>query len=473
MTTAWVPHEYQIEAIKFLLSQSHAGLWFSPGLGKTSCVLGAFKILKSKGMVRRMLVVAPMRVATKVWPDEKNKWTDFMSMSMVVLHGPRMMTNLYTPADIYVCTPDGYKELVRLGLLPVINAEMLVVDESSYYRHSTSGRFKAMRPSVGAFARRITLTGTPAPNGYLNLWSQAFIMDSGGALEPYITRYRNKYFTDRGYSYPDWRLNEGADKLIDDRLRPLVLRGDAVDHLQMPKLITNTVSVVLPSSARALYATMEKRFQAALPDGTKADAITAAALGTKLRQIANGFVYNDAGGATSLHNAKLLALHSLLAELNGQQALIFYEFVEDKNWISQLLDGVPSLSDVNVTEAGRLMDAFNAGTQTYLLAHPASAGHGINLQDRAQHVIWYGPTWNLEHYLQATARVWRQGNPHERVFVHTIIAEGTKDEDVTEVLSSKDATQRHLLDAMKRSTAAPKATTDSPGAPAPTPQVVD
>jgi SNF2 family DNA or RNA helicase len=406
-----------------------------------------------KGMVKKMLVVAPMRVATTVWPAEKNKWVDFMGFRMVVLHGPKKLQDLYTEADIYVCTPDGYKELVRLDLLRAINAEMLVVDESSYYRHASSQRFKSMRKSVSQFARRVTLTGTPAPNGYLNLWSQAFIMDSGGALEPYVTHFRSKYFTDRGFKFPDWHLNEGADKLIDARLKPLVLRGDAVDHLQMPKLVVNNVVVALSPSARFTYNAMEKRFHAAMEDGTEAAAVTAAVLGTKLRQIANGFVYNTSNSATFIHNAKLLALHSLLAELNGQQALIFYEYREDRDSISDLLGGVPSLSDVSATVGKELIDGFNKGTVQYLLAHPASAGHGINLQDRAQHVVWFGPTWNLEHYIQATARVWRQGNPHERVFVHTIVAEGTLDEKVTAALTAKNATQQALLNSMKRSKA--------------------
>jgi SNF2 family DNA or RNA helicase len=206
---------------------------------------------------------------------------------------------------------------------------------------------------------------------------------------------------------------------------------------------------------------MERQFHATLADGNEVDAINMAVLGSKLRQITNGFAYHTLGAATEIHNAKLSALLHLLAELNGQQALIFYEFVEDAHRIAQALDGAPCLSGANTTETKRLIAEFNAGTLPYLLAHPASAGHGINLQDRAQHVIWYGPTWNLEHYIQATARVWRQGNPHERVFVHTLVAEDTLDETVATVLREKDATQKSLLDAMKRSKAAPAASTSS------------
>jgi hypothetical protein len=240
----------------------------------------------------------------------------------------------------------------------------------------------------------------------------------------------------------------------------------------MPKLVFNTVKVELPPSARKTYNNMERQFHAALDDGNEAAAMTAAVLGTKLRQIANGFIYNTSGSATYIHNEKLMALHSLIAELNGQQALILYEYREDRDCISDLLGGVPSLSDANDGIAKTLIEGFNNGQVQYLLAHPASAGHGLNLQDRAQHVIWYGPTWNLEHYIQATARVWRQGNPHERVFVHTIVAEDTKDEDVTEALSWKDASQKDLMDAMKRRRSAPPTTTGSADPTPDTQQVV-
>lgn len=449
MTTSWVPHPYQIEGVKFLLQNSNAGLWWSPGCGKTACVYAAIKILLMKQMIRRVIIVAPMRVATSVWPTEKDKWTDFAGLRLVVLHGPKKMQLIDTPADIYVMTPEGFKEFQRLGLLARIGADMLVIDESSYFRHHTSQRFKSVKLALTNFKRRVTLTGTPAPNGYLDLWSQAYIMDMGGALERFVTHYRGKYFTDIGFQFPDLKMNLGADKLIDAKLQPLVLREDAIDHLQMPLLIENTILCKLPPDARRQYDAMEKHFYLALSD-TEVAAVTAAAKGTKLRQIANGFVYDVNGKGQILHDEKLTALSALLAELNGQQALIFYEFVQDRDRISRLLHNAPDMSNCTPIEANKLILGFNEGSVQYLLAHPASAGHGINLQNRAQHVIWYGPTWNLEHKIQATARVWRQGNPHERVFVHTIVAENTKDQDVAAALGQKDVTQSALLAAMKR-----------------------
>jgi SNF2 family DNA or RNA helicase len=451
MSRQWHPHAYQVEAMRYLVSTSNCGLWFSPGCGKTSCVLGAFRVLKAKGMVNRMLVVAPPRVAAMVWPDEKNKWSDFADLRMVVLQGTPAKRDamLSIDADIYVCTLEGFKDLIERNLLPAIHAEMLVFDESSNYRNHMSQRFKLAKPYLPLFKRRITLTGTPAPNGYLNLWAQSYLMDEGGALEPYITKYRNMYFDDVGYNFSEWQLKAGAATTIDARLKPLVLREDAVDHLDMPALIENVIPVDLPPAARATYEKMEQQYYVLLDDGNEAAAVTAAVVSMKLRQLSNGFVYTDRG-TSFIHDAKMQALGALLSELQGAPALIFYEFVEDKERISKLLGGAPSLSDVNAKAAKQLVDDFNSGKLPYLLAHPASAGWGLNLQDRAQHVIWYGPTWNLEFKTQATARVWRQGNPHDRVFVHTIVAANSVEERVATVLAQKDATQAALLAAMKR-----------------------
>jgi SNF2 family DNA or RNA helicase len=444
-----------MEAIRFLLSNSNAGLWFSPGCGKTSCVLAAFLVLLQKGMTKRMLVVAPPRVATVVWPDEKQKWSDFAGLRMVVLHGnPDQRDRLISiDADIYVCSPETFKDLVSRGLLANLNADIVVFDESSDYRNHMSGRFKMAKTVLSTFKRRITLTGTPAPNGYLNLWAQSYLMDMGGALERYVTHYRNKYFVDLGYKYPDWHLKENNAALIDERLKPLVLREDAVDHLDMPALIENIVPVAIPPAARSKYDRMEKDYVVMLDSGDEAAALSAAALGTKLRQISSGFVYKYDRVAEFIHDAKLIALTKLLEGLNGQPVLIFYEFVEDKHRLSQMLGNAVSLSDLTPVAMKAVIDRFNAGQIQHLLAHPASAGWGLNLQGSAQHVVWYGPTWNLEHKQQATARVWRQGNPHDRVFVHTLVVENSLESKVAGVLAEKDATQASLLAAMKRAPA--------------------
>lgn len=453
--TAWVPHEYQIAGIKHLLENAHAGLWFDPGLGKTAVTLAAIKVLKYQGMFRRALVVAPLRVATEVWSGELVKWDDFAGLTCAVLHGPhkaRTLDMLATSVhDVVTCTPEGLAWLMdgdgtRFRML---NADVLVIDESSYFRHSNTQRFKNIRKMLPTFKRRITLTGTPAPRGYEDLWAQVYIMDRGGALEPYITHYRMKYFTNVGRDYADWRVRPECIPLIDDKLRPFVLRGDALDHLDLPRLLHNRVVVELPENARRLYDDMEERFFALLDDGAEVASPNAAVAGGKLRQIANGFVYTE-GHAYKLHDEKLSALVRLVDELQGQRALILYEFTADEQLILEALTDVRSLSNAKTPDGlSACLDGFNVGA-FHLLAHPRSVGHGLNCQQHSQHVIWYGPTWDCELHQQAIARVWRQGNPNEHVTVHTIVANDTIEGRVASVLAAKDATQRRLLAAMRR-----------------------
>ena len=450
------PHAYQIEAMKFLLGNSHAGLFMDPGLGKTAVVLGVLRVLKERRMFRRALVVAPMRVATNVWPAEKMKWADFAgSLSLTVLHGPKKQKMLSTcDADIVVVTPEGLQWLAEIEAgysltnMERLNCDVLIVDESSFFRHNSSQRFKTLRHWLTTFKRRIILTATPAPLGYMDLWTQAYILDRGGALEPYITRYRGMYFSDMGYAYPDWKLNPGSDERINAKMKPLVLRGDQVDHLDMPKLVHSTIPVTLPPEAMATYKVMEEKFYMAI-EGTEITAVNTAILGSKLRQIANGFVYGDTHFAQHIHNAKIDALMEFIDTLGSQPALVLYEFDADRDAILNKLKGVTCLTGLGTAAANQAIEDFNAGRIPVLLCHPASAGHGLNLQDKSNHIIWYGPTWNLEHHIQAIARVWRQGNPHERVFVHTLVAMGTKDQDVVAVLDNKDATQKALLESLK------------------------
>lgn len=456
----FAPHGYQTEAIKFLLANSNAGLFFDPGLGKTACVLAALLVLKHKGMFKRALVISSRRVIHDVWPAERKKWTDFNPLSVVVLHGPKKDVALQNiiagswPCDIACITPEGMQWLVdpSYGRMEALGADVLIVDESSFFRHTTSKRFKTIKEMVPKFRRRIILTGTPAPRNYEDLFPQAYILDMGGALGRYITHYRTKYFVDMGYGYPDWQLRSGADKEINERIRPLVLRGDQVDHLNMPPLIYNTITVDLQPSVRATYDKFEKQFYAEL-GSHEVIAPNAAVLANKLRQVANGFVYDVNHDPVRLHDEKIDALKSLIDELQGKPALVLYEFNADLDKIKLILGNPPHIgAGTTDAEAAQYIEAFNDGRLPVLLAHPASAGHGLNLQESSQHVVWFGPTWNLEHFDQAIRRVWRQGNTHDRVFVHTIVARDTIEERVTQVLTGKDRSQRALLDALKRPT---------------------
>ena len=454
MTTQWTPHSYQEEAVRFALEHANAALFLDPGLGKTACMLATLLILKEQGMFKRALVVAPLRVAKHVWPAEKTKWLDFVGLSMTVLHGPnkdKLLASL--TADIAVVTPEGLEWLAandNAGFRK-LGADVLIVDESSYFRHHTSRRFRNLRGVLGRFRRRYILTGTPAPLGYHDLWTQIYLLDEGGTLGRYVTHFRQQFFYNEGRDFDVWKLRQGAEKEIDARIRPIALRGDNMDHLQMPALVYNTVAVDLPDAVIDTYRELEKRFMTILDDGTPIASPHAAALGNKLRQLANGFLYDERGNSHPQHTQKLSALLDLLHDLQGQSALILYEFVADRDAILGALPGAAVIGGgTSTTDAEKAIHGFNTGQIPYLLAHPASAGHGINLQDHANHIIWYGPTWNLEHWIQANARVWRQGQKAERVHIHTIAATDTIDERVADVLTSKDRTQKALLVALKR-----------------------
>lgn len=453
-----VPHEYQLAMMRFLLQNSNAGLFVKMGLGKTAVVLGALSVLKSKKMLRRALIVAPLRVATFVWRQERDKWADFRDLSIVTLHGSKKASILTdipkTQPDIVTITPEGLTWLCDPAYparVAALDADVLVVDESSFFRHHTSLRFKNLRSILHLFKRRYILTGTPAPRGYLDLWTQAFIMDMGGALGSYVSHYRSRYFTDVGYQYSDWQIQPGAAEKINEKLKPLVLLEDSIRHLDMPELKENQIKVTLPAAVMVEYGKLEKAFFLALPDGTDVMPPNAAALGTKLRQVANGFVYREDGSAYRIHYEKMRVLKELVESLGSESALIVYEFTEDRHEILQSLAGAEAMvPNMTIVAAEDLTQRFNNGQLQFLVVHPASAGHGLSLQGSASHIIWMGPTWKLEHYLQTVARVWRQGNKHATVVVHTLVAEGTRDARVAAALSSNSATQESLLQALRR-----------------------
>jgi SNF2 family DNA or RNA helicase len=458
----WEPRPYQIEVLKFLLSNSNAGLLLDPGLGKTACVLAALCVLKKQRMFKRALVVAPKRVARHVWPAEREKWLDFWNLPMHVLHGGKKdaLLNTLPPGnidnpDVCVVTFDGLEWLARDNghRFTRLGADVLVVDESTYIRHTNTRRFKNLRPFLHTFKRRMILTGTPIPKSYEDLFGQIFVLDLGNSLGRFITHYRTTYFDNVGYEHPDWRLRAGSAEKINDKIRPMVLRGDKDDYLKLPTLLHNDVSVVLPPSARSAYKELEAKFYLALDSGEEISSPTAAALANKLRQVSNGFAYAADKSVVLLHDEKLNALHELVMSLQGKPALVAYEYVADVSRIEKELGypagTLPVMGSGTDKDDALLIKRFNAGELPVLCVHPQSAGHGLNLQESAGHVIWFGPTWNLELYDQLIARVHRSGNPNEHVTVHTIVGCDTVDERVVQVLQGKDRTQRALLSAMK------------------------
>jgi len=455
----WTPHAYQLKAVKFLLEHAAAGLFLEMGLGKSASTLAATKVLLEKKLIRRVLIIAPLRVCWSVWPEEVKKWTDFNGLRVEVLHGPKKDEALKRDADIYVINPDGLPWLSVGGRFEKLKADMLVVDESSAFKHTNTLRSKLLKRLLPTFRRRYILTGTPAPNGLLDLFGQIFILDGGNALGRYITHYRNTYFNQTGFGGYTYTLKDGAEETIYEKLRPMILRMEAADYLELPERIDNRIYVELPPKARKMYAEIESLFISYLENGEAITAPSVAASGIKMRQIASGAVYRDLEHRleakvvseewTAIHDVKLDALEEIIEGQQGRPALVAYEFNHDAQRIRKRFPKAVFLSDYSDSKVEGVIESWNRGEIEMLCAHPASAGHGLNLQNNKDTIIWFGMTWNLELFQQFNARILRQGNASKRVIVHYILAKNTVDEAVVRALKSKDKTQGALLAALK------------------------
>lgn len=456
---AWTPHQYQQNAIKFLLSHAAAGLFLDPGLGKTSIVLGAVKILKAQKLLKRVLVIAPLRVCYGVWPNEARKWLDFNGLRVKVLHGKDKNALVKQDADIYVINPEGLDWLIAEGRLKSLQVDTLVVDESSKFKHTSTKRFKNLKPHLNKFARRWILTGTPAPNGLMDLFGQIFILDLGRSFTPYITKFRLEFFNSVGFGGYTYVPKPGTDERIHELLKPMTLRLEARDYLELPQLIENRIVVELPPAARKIYDEMEQQLFALIDNGEIAVAQTAAAASIKCRQVANGGIYRQLSYTPAvnsdrwqdIHMEKANAAYDLVEELNGQPVLVAYDFEHDKARLLHVFGkDTPYIGGGVSAKRGAEIEAeWNLGNIPVLLVHPAAAGHGLNLQGNCQHVLWHSMTWDLELYEQTIARVLRQGNKYDHVTVHHIIAKDTIDEVMMRALRGKAKVQNRLLTALK------------------------
>jgi len=353
---------------------------------------------------------------------------------------------LTSDADIHLINPEGLEWLFAQKDRP--QYDVLIVDESTKFKNSQTKRFKALRMWLPSFRRRWILTGTPVPNGLMDLFGQIYLLDLGRALGRFITHYRRNFFVQSGYGGYQWDPQPDAFPRIIDQISPLVVRMSAEDYLKMPELIFQEILVSLPPAARKVYTSIEDDFYSEF-EGGNIVASTAAVAGVKCRQVANGAVYDTEGTAIPLHDAKLEALDDLVEELSGSPVLILYEFEHDKERILKHLGRGEVLgSGLSAARLDSLVKRFNAGSVPILLGHPAGMGHGLNLQGSCRHVIWFGIPWNLEHYDQAIARIYRQGQESDRVFVYHIAAENTLDQKVLRVLGQKDRDQSDLNEAL-------------------------
>lgn len=438
----WAPHTYQRRAVDFLRSASAGALFLDPGLGKTSIVLEAFRQLKETGAARRMLVIAPLRVCQTVWRQEGRKWAQFGDLTFTLLHGDKKRAEAAAETDIALINPEGIAWLAQQGCFPW---DTVVIDELTKFKNARAGRHKSLRPMLRRVRRRWGLTGTPAPNGYMDLFGQFLILDDGAALGKYITHYRLKYFVP-DYNGFDWKLQPNGQAKIEERIRPYVLRMNAEDYLELPELVDDIRRVELPADAMKVYRQMRYDMLANLPGGV-VTAENAGGVALKLKQMANGAVYDAAHNYETIHSAKLDAVEELVEELAGQPLLLAYEFNHDLERLRERFPNAPYLgAGVTPKQTQEVVDAWNRGDVPLLLAHPKSAGHGLNLQENsASHVGWFGPTYDLELYDQFIQRVRRQGNTSQRVVNHIFVAQHSIDEIVLRIVADKHTTQAGLL----------------------------
>lgn len=443
----WHPQDYQVEGIKMLLQQGAVALFLDPGLGKTSLVLAALKILKARTLINKVLIVAPLRPMYKVWPDEIAKWSDFNHFVISILHGPNKEWNLSAEADIYIINPEGLKWLLTNPKFE--GFDVLVIDESTKFKSHASQRFKLLKSALTLFKRRWILTGTPSPNGLEGLFSQIYILDLGRALTRFITHFRRQYFQQVGWSEYDVAPKPGAFDQIVERISPLVYQLSAEDHLKMPKLVYRNLEVSLPPESMKFYNDFDNHMVAKWGENEFL-AGSQAVLSGRLHQVANGAIYlQESKEYVTIHDEKLDALESYIEELSGKPTLVIYEFNHDLDRIRKRLGDVPNLgSGISIKAMESLVDQFNAGSIPVLLGHPASMGHGLNLQQSCHHIIWFSVPWDLDFYDQTIARVYRQGQQAESVFIYHIVAKGTKDEEILSTLAVKDNEQQRLKDAL-------------------------
>lgn len=468
----WKPHKYQKTAVKFLLEHQSAGLLLDPGLGKTSVTLAAFSFLKKRGLASKMLVVAPLRPCYLVWPAEIDEWKDFKHLRYVVLHGKDKEAKLEEDADVYIINPEGLEWLlgarngkVNFKRWKQLGFDTLVLDELTKWKHSKGKRFKMMKQVLTTFQRRWGLTGTPAPNGLLDLFGQIYMLDGGNALGQYVTHYRVSYFVNPDGKGWKWVPQPGAPERIYEKLKPLCLRMEANDYLDLPQRVDQRFFIDMPDKIVEIYEGLEDDLIAKIDEGLIV-ASNAASASSKLRQLCNGAMYVDDDVASlvrgkkrtvmNFHDLKIEAVQELLEELSGQPLLLAYEFNHD---LARLLEAfgkdTPYIgSGVSMKRTKEIEVAWNLGELPLLLGQPASMGHGLNFQrGNAAHVAWFSMFWDLELYDQFVKRILRQGNKALRVFNHHFIMrrpEGpTIDQLVYMAQRRKERGQQALSDALK------------------------
>lgn len=398
--------------------------------------------------VSRVLVIAPKRVAEDTWSRESEKWDHLQHLTISKILGSEKQRTegMKADADLYVINRENVKWLVeRCRKEKYWPYDMVVIDELSSFKSNQSQRFKALKTVMPLVQRVVGLTGTPTPNGYMDLWPEIYLLDGGQRLGKTIGGYRERYFSPgmrNGYTVFNWILKDGADKAIQKKIEDICVSMKAEDYLSMPELIDNRVEVILSASEMKAYQQLEKEKVLELSEDNAVVAPTAAAIANKLLQLANGAVYDNNGQVVRIHERKLDALEEIL-DCNQEPVLVFYNFRHDLDALQERFKELHP----RILDNSRDIEDWNNGKIRLLLAHPASVGHGLNIQAGGHIIVWYGLTWSLELYQQANARLYRQGQKHA-VIIHHLITRGSIDEDVMKALAGKGDMQAALMEAI-------------------------
>lgn len=445
------PHEYQRYATEYIETHPVAAVLLDMGLGKTSITLTALNnLLFDSFEVRRILVIAPLRVARNTWGAEIEKWDHLNGLRYAVAVGTETerLAALRKQADIYLINRENVQWLIVESGIP-FDFDMVVVDELSSFKNHQTKRFKALMKVRPKVKRIVGLTGTPSSNGLMDLWAEFRLLDMGERLGRFIGQYRTSYFRpdkQNGQVVFSYKPLPGAEKQIYEKISDITISMKSTDHLRMPELINSRYTVYLSERENSRYAELKEELVLQLPDG-EITAANAASLSGKLSQMANGAVYSDDGTVLKIHDRKLDALEDIIDAANGKPVLVAYWFKHDLERISERLKNLHIPFSRLDTDGS--IRKWNAGEIPVALIHPASAGHGLNLQGGGNTLVWFGLTWSLELYQQTVARLWRQGQESETVVVQHIITKGTIDERIMKALSEKDTTQAALIDAVK------------------------
>ena len=446
MAKKFTPRPYQQYAIRRIIDTPAVGLLLDMGMGKTVSTLTAIdELMYDRFEVRKVLVIAPLRVALSTWSDECETWAHTQNLRISIAVGDMATREaaLRADADIYIINRDVVKWLVGYyrDKWPF---DMVVIDESSSFKNPASQRFRALRKVRPLVQRVVLLTGTPAPNGLMDLWSQLYLLDRGERLGRTLTEYRERYFRpgqQSGHIVYSYDARPGAEQEIFRRIGDICVSMKSEDYLTLPPLVQNVVRVRLPEAAAKRYREMERELVLSIGEAD-ITAVSAAALSNKLLQMANGAVYDTEGKVVKLHDAKVEALDEIISCNEGKSVMVIYSYRHD---LDALRRRYPKARELKTADDIR---TWNAGQIPLLLVHPQSAGHGLNLQHGGHIVVWYGLTWSLEAYQQTNKRLHRPGQT-EPVVLHHLVARDTVDEDVMRALAGKAAGQESMLEAVK------------------------